>query len=364
MSAPVEDPLLLGQRVVAILETGLRTATYKLATLMAIIDYAIEHFPNDPEASLPVPIPDLAHRVIESYWQQVRPFEGEELRQSSQPVARIPRAVLGLREACGVGNSSTPLAAAILRNEAAYRSALDEVTVTLAQQPLPRLQRLPNDPSSVPFLYDDNHLHSGLSRRALRNLGEAIELKPGVAHALARLGGLLKPTLEIMWVEDVRRMNRFLDERVPDVAGHLFGRERVSLAAVRDPLKEAFGPRCFYCETLLPRDNPIDHVLPWALLGIDGLANLVPACKRCNEDKRHSLPATDIVDRTLQRDREALEAIALQLRWPTQYDRVVAAARGLYRNQPAGAPTWSGYRTTTALDVARPSWWLRLERGL
>jgi hypothetical protein len=31
------DPLLLGQRVVAILETGLRTATYKLAILMALI---------------------------------------------------------------------------------------------------------------------------------------------------------------------------------------------------------------------------------------------------------------------------------------------------------------------------------------
>ena len=36
------DPLLLGQRVVAILETGLRTATYKLATLMALIDQCIE----------------------------------------------------------------------------------------------------------------------------------------------------------------------------------------------------------------------------------------------------------------------------------------------------------------------------------
>ena len=31
------DPLLLGQRVVAVLETRLRTATYKLAILMALI---------------------------------------------------------------------------------------------------------------------------------------------------------------------------------------------------------------------------------------------------------------------------------------------------------------------------------------
>jgi hypothetical protein len=40
------DPLLLGQRVVAILETGLRTATYKLATLTALVDHCIEHLPE------------------------------------------------------------------------------------------------------------------------------------------------------------------------------------------------------------------------------------------------------------------------------------------------------------------------------
>ena len=43
------DPLLLGQRVVAILETGLRTATYKLATLMALIEHCIENLPAAPE---------------------------------------------------------------------------------------------------------------------------------------------------------------------------------------------------------------------------------------------------------------------------------------------------------------------------
>jgi 5-methylcytosine-specific restriction endonuclease McrA len=98
-------------------------------------------------------------------------------------------------------------------------------------------------------------------------------------------------------------MNRFLDQDVPDVAGHLFGRERIALAAVREPLKEAFGARCFYCESALTADNPIDHVLPWSLVGIDGLANLVPACRRCNTDKWYYLPAPSILDRALGRDR-------------------------------------------------------------
>ena len=37
-------------------------------------------------------------------------------------------------------------------------------------------------------------------------------------------------------------MNKFLDAEVPDVAGHLFGRERIPLAVVREPFKDAFGP--------------------------------------------------------------------------------------------------------------------------
>lgn len=51
----VLDPLLVGQRVVAILETGQRDATYKLATLMALVDHCIENLPECPEDVLRVP---------------------------------------------------------------------------------------------------------------------------------------------------------------------------------------------------------------------------------------------------------------------------------------------------------------------
>jgi hypothetical protein len=196
-----------------------------------------------------------------------------------------------------------------------------------------------------------------VSQSTLRAHGDAIELKPGVAHGLARLAGLLKPALEIMWVDDVRRMNKFLHAEVPDVAGHLFGRERIDLAAIREPFKQAYGPHCFYCGMHLPVNNPVDHVLPWSLVGIDGLANLVLACARCNGDKSNALPAVSIVERVLDRDREVLEQIASEIQWPTQHDRVVAAAHGIYRAQPPDVPTWSGYKHTERLDVSfLPSW--------
>lgn len=357
MSSEAADPLLLGQRVVAILETGLRTATYKLATLMALIDQCIENLPEQPDDILQVPIPELAHRVLEIYWQQVRPFDGHELRQTTGSRARILAATSALREAARVTGTAASVDVAGLRAPAAYQSAIDEITLCLAQQPLHRLQKLPGSSASDLFLYDDSFLHDHVSRSTLRVHGDAIELRPGVAHGLARLAGLLKPALEIMWVDDVRRMNKFLHAEAPDVAGHLFGRERTALAAVREPFKEAFGPHCFYCGTHVPTNNPVDHVLPWSLVGIDGLANLVLACARCNGDKGGALPAVSIVERVLQRDRNVLEKIAAGIQWPTQHDRVVAAARGIYRGQPTGVPTWAGYKQTQRLDISFPLSW-------
>ncbi|MGA7055588.1 MAG: HNH endonuclease, partial [Mycobacterium sp.] len=96
---------------------------------------------------------------------------------------------------------------------------------------------------------------------------------------------------------------------------------------------------------------------PWSLVGIDGLSNLVLACSRCNGDKSGALPAVDIIGRVLQRERDVLEEIASALQWPTQHDRVVAAARGIYRGQPSGVPTWSGYKQTERLDISfLPRW--------
>jgi hypothetical protein len=87
------------------------------------------------------------------------------------------------------------------------------------------------------------------------------------------------------------------------------------------------------------------------------LANLVLACARCNGDKSGALPAVSIVDRVLDRDRELLEQIAAKIQWPTQHDRVVAAALGIYRVQPPGVPTWLGYKQTERLDISFPPSW-------
>ncbi len=74
-----------------------------------------------------------------------------------------------------------------------------------------------------------------------------------------------------------------------------------------------------------------------------------------------SLPSVEIVDRVLGRGRGVLEQIAVEIGWPTQYERVVAAARGVYRGQAPGVPTWSGYRQTSRLNISHPQWRIQVK---
>jgi hypothetical protein len=66
-----------------------------------------------------------------------------------------------------------------------------------------------------------------------------------------------------------------------------------------------------------------------------------------------------IVDRVLERERAVLEEIADAIDWPTQRERVVAAARGIYRGQPEGVPTWAGYQKSVRFDMAFVPEWMR-----
>ena len=100
-----------------------------------------------------------------------------------------------------------------------------------------------------------------------------------------------------------------------------------------------FGPHCFYCGTHLPVDNPIDHVLPWSLVGIDGLANLVIACQRCNGDKSNALPATPLIDWALEDQRlSVLEDIATRLQSCEASQLSHAHTRG--RSKSANSHPW------------------------
>ncbi|WP_055476078.1 HNH endonuclease [Gordonia sp. HS-NH1] len=353
MPAPA-DPLALGQKLVAILESGRRTATYKLAVLVALLDLAVESVPENPEAPVDIDLDELTSRVIELYWRQMRPLDGNQLRQSSDGRGVILDAVAGLRsQTTGPRELGVGLIAS--RDSGAYMAAHSRVKRTLIRYPLKLLQNLTFGDENERFLYDDSWMGTD-SRTAVASHGNRLTLFPGVCLTLARLAPLLKPAFQLAWVDDVRRMNKAVLDDGPDLAGHLFGADRVSLQRAGDALADKFGPSCFYCGTTTTRVRHIDHVLPWSRVGIDGLTNLVTACQSCNINKSDRLPAPVHVERALDRGRKVLDEIAAEINWPSHYDRVVAAGHGLYATQPVNTPVWLSRNNITTLSRTDIDW--------
>ena len=98
MPEPTSDAELLYRKVVHLPQHGFRTATYKLATMTALVEFSSENLAKrSPAGELRVPITELAQRVIALYWAQVRPFDGQILKQSTQSGSRILEAVVALQ---------------------------------------------------------------------------------------------------------------------------------------------------------------------------------------------------------------------------------------------------------------------------
>lgn len=349
------DPLTLGQRITTLLETGRRVSTYKLATLVSLLDHCVEHLPTDPSAPLAVPIEGLAARVIELYWTQVSPYgtDGTRLRQNEQAGQGIPEMVAEVRiaaEARGLRSA----AATTERAPDLMRRLVAAVSLVLAQQPLTALQTPGRGamPDADAFLFDHSWLGKKVRRSELAQRNWEIVLFPGVAAALARLAGLLRPVVQLLWVQDVARLNR-LDFARGELSTFLFGADRTSLAPVADGLWTLQDERCFYCDDRIARDDlHVDHVLPFTRTTFDGLANLVAVERRCNLAKSAALPSLGHLRRALRRPVDALESIGSAVRWPVAFPRFRATARGLYLASPHGTPLWRAAGRFEALDGA------------
>lgn len=331
----------IAQRLVALLEAGRRNSTYKLATLMAMIDICVENTPA-PDGTLAIPIRELAHRVIGYYWRQVRPFgEHGMLHQmlTSQTPA-IPVYVAQARDVLLAKGIHTPEAAYEIGDND-YRRTVRKVEVKLAQNPLTYLQT-PNARTQAgrhDFLYDARAIHNKMSRAEIESHGPIV-LRPGVPQAMREFAPLIRPVIEMMWINDVAEWNRHQLE-TDDLASFLFGSERVGLTTVAPLLREMQESRCFYCDDRLKQTVHVDHVLPWSKIPIDGVANFVVVDARCNLAKSATLPIRDHVDRALERSATDLRHVANRSRMPMLLDRTRRAATGIYGSLPRGVPLWA-----------------------
>ena len=328
------------ERLLAITDEGRRTATYKLALLLALIDGAAEGVNpiGEPPVSLHTRI--VAGQVARLYWPQIRPFPGDrgviDLRQITNKKATILESLGSLWAHAPVRTwdeaESHPDAA----------KALDSIELTVARYPLLRLQTI--DGVAQPFIYDVDWTESVSLKSLHASGGGEVVFRPGAADQLLRLAPLVRPLVELHWVRMVAQLND-LTPVEDDLRAHLFGADRVAFsAAVRGGLREFQDRDCFYCHEPV-RDAVVDHFLPWSRWPNDALENLVLAHTRCNGKKSDHIPGSV----PLQAWRTRLVAhggdlaeLARRSRTPYRPTRTIALARSLYGHLSRGAPLWDG----------------------
>jgi hypothetical protein len=223
------------ERLLEVIDSGRRTATYKLAVLIALLDLCARHSDTGGRAPGLLYTRDIAEQVAVLYWPQVTPYlvpgsgTAVELRQIRLPRAAIIAAISTFRRAA-VAAGATSWHLARQRLPGPYQAMLDQVEVTVAEQPLPRLQAVGSTDTVFPFLYKLSwELREAFSPARLRRhgpRGPAIELLPGAGDELLRLGPLIRPLVELHWTRMVADINGVAPAELA-LHRHLFGSDRI-----------------------------------------------------------------------------------------------------------------------------------------
>ena len=357
--APSGDPFSLGEKILALLEEGSFTATYKYAVLLAVVDLCMEGAAASGAAPRAIGTRELARKIVEIYWPHTRDFATTRttkfLRQNSGGQAEILTAIRRFREQHAT-DPLEPLSRARSRSPSAFDRLIEFVEFKLVEMPLPRLQRFGK--SEDRFLYDFRWnpvvRRSDLDDPAI-HFDRRIHLREGVGDSLVQLAGLLRPLVQRHWASMVAGLNRDVLQAA-ELEEFLFGKTRIDLTPVCQPLRELQENRCFYCGERIRGAAEVDHFIPWSRHPDDGIANLVIADPGCNSDKRDFFASLDHLSRwnderfVGRRLAPALAEIATVTSWEHEPERTRNVARSLYRRLPARLELWRRRGNFVLLD--------------
>lgn len=348
----MNDQTALGfaEKVMALLDEGSFTSTYKYAVLLGLLDLTLENVGRHGMAPESFTTSQLADKVIELYWPHAVPFgsegSGEVLRQNGgrqSAQAQIVRLIQYFRTQVVNQHATNSLVQLRQRARQEFSRLRTKVEWKLIQMPLPRLQSVGNrrDQFIYEIAWDTSVRRTDV--QAYQNgrqssFDNRIRLRPGVGAYLIQLNALLRPLLHRQWARMVARLNDLEEARLERF---LFGTTRIPFDLIRLPLLQLQEGNCFYCQSRMHGPTHVDHFIPWSRYPEDGLANLVLAHDRCNKAKRDFLPATRHVVRWAVRlHSEALTALQHELQWDAAFDDMRGVARGTYLRLPAEAILW------------------------
>jgi len=359
-----DEALQFAERLLALLDATRYSATYKLATLLALIDTAAERTAPDGAAPATLSAKDVGRRVIELYWPQTIPYgtaaHGEPRVLSQAPQNDIPAKLAAWRVARRLPPGAS-LEDARASDPEGWQLLEADLLAVVIGMPLAKLQRFGGGrrASEDRFIYDFSWREE-VGRQAVSrpDFDDSILLRPGVGGWLVRLAPLIRPLVQAKWAARVAARNSDLvdAERLDEF---LFGAQRISLQRIRGPLAEAQGHDCFYCAGRLPTRCAVDHYLPWSRHPDNTIGNLVAAHPACNSAKSASLAGLEHLRHWLARFQPGDPAYAATAQtasatgWPQRSDRVLSTARATYLWLPDGTRLWQHGTSYEQLDTAK-----------
>ncbi len=267
--------IAFAEKLLALLDYGSFTATYKFAVLLGLIDLCLECSDKSGAAPSVLTTRQLAQKVTELYWPQATVFttagHAAVLRQCTSGQAEILSDIQRFQAGWAAG-AATPYEARRLAPDA-YEALVRRVEWKLIEMPLPRLQVVGT--KEDPFIYQIGW-DPKITFRAVRetDFDNRILLVGDAGDHLVRLAGLLRPLIHRQWVAMVARINRDVveDARLEEF---MFGAERIPTERVRGPLRELQDNSCFYCGRKLRGSAEVDHFVPWSRYPDNSIENLV-----------------------------------------------------------------------------------------
>ncbi|MGB1014287.1 MAG: hypothetical protein ACPG4T_09165, partial [Nannocystaceae bacterium] len=203
MSNQASRQVEIVEQVLALLDHGSFTSTYKQAVLLAIIDVCKETVGAGGFAPQVVTTRQLALKVIELYWPQTKSWQGKQmLDQNSKGPGKIVALVHELRQKVSALKLA-PLGFEQLAQAAPghLQQTVDEVEWVLILHPLPKLQRLAG--VVHPWIYriawndKDTPARRGSVRAYQQGRASAfdnrIHLQPGVGACFVAMHSILRP---------------------------------------------------------------------------------------------------------------------------------------------------------------------------
>lgn len=328
-----QSSVSLGIRVIELLDEASYSTTYKMATLLGLIEVLQESSTADGKYPDSVSGTAVADKVFERYWRQSVPYpsafgdQTDYLKQS--PQRDIPQIISAYRTKTGNIAKNATVEAARSKDPAGMAALEKDVRQRILKMPIPRLQKSGGKGNWVEerFLFDYGWEEDKLPK------DDSLFLKEGVAVGLMETRLLLRPYIETLWTNFVADRNTHLTD-ASNLRQALFGGFRTDTTPLREPLRVLQTGLCFYCEKKVQGNGDIDHFLPYSHFGNEDLDNFVLACSACNNSKSSSLASLTHLKNLIKRNLSCptLDELAESLAWPRRSEQVLSTASTAYHS--------------------------------